>query len=442
MRQLFARCALFSIAVPLAFAPIVRGRDLSLASTLAASVTSVAESSPALSWLYRASTITQILMLFGLTLALLALKGRGAGHDRRLLIAALLFLVGNHGVNALLALHPGMPHRVVYSGALIFVLVAGAQVAQERASVAQAAALVRDALAFIVVVGLLALPVAPNAVIQSGYGGGLLPFRYWGVAGHANSMGAMAALLILLAYAFPYSRRAVQRGVVAAALVSMLLAQSKTAIVGLVVILTYMYFEFGGGALRRKPNVSALVLYSGVFLLGVGAVGMASQLSLNAFELAEVWAGSPQGQEILSLTNRTRIWALAVDTWLRAPLFGYGNEAFGVEHRHEIRMPFALHAHNQYLHSLAAAGLVGLFSLLAFLLVLGRRSFDLAPASRGATVGIFLFILVRTLTEVPIDLKTPITADNLVLLGLIYVCACGARQAAPRRLPQAALGAA
>ena len=76
-----------------------------------------------------------------------------------------------------------------------------------------------------------------------------------------------------------------------------------------------------------------------------------------------------------TLTGRTEIWAVALQTWKANPLFGYGAAMWDDEFRRAVGMDFAYNAHNQFLQSLSVAGGLGLAGLLVYTLVLFRYAF-------------------------------------------------------------------
>ena len=115
------------------------------------------------------------------------------------------------------------------------------------------------------------------------------------------------------------------------------------------------------------------------------------------------------------------IWRVALKEWAANPLFGYGNSIFDLAFRLRIKMLYAVHAHNQFIQALGAAGLVGLSGILALLTMLFIRSIRFAGATRGVTVALSVFLLVRSITEVPLRPSSLLAGEFIFLLAFIAI---------------------
>ena len=113
---------------------------------------------------------------------------------------------------------------------------------------------------------------------------------------------------------------------------------------------------------------------------------------------------SSQGAQLVSLTGRDKIWAIAYDEWLRNPVFGYGPLIWEADFRISIGMPNASHAHNQFMDTLSRSGTVGAVALLLYGWVLMVMSVRHATASRGLTLVLFVALAMRAVSEVPLSL--------------------------------------
>ena len=87
-------------------------------------------------------------------------------------------------------------------------------------------------------------------------------------------------------------------------------------------------------------------------------------------------------------------------------------------------MPFAFSAHNQFLQSLSAAGIIGLIGLLLYLIVLGTHANQLAARSGGVTMALFVFMLLRCMTETPMDITGMFSGEFIVHLLLVQLLMC------------------
>ncbi|MCM2333068.1 MAG: O-antigen ligase family protein [Anaeromyxobacteraceae bacterium] len=274
---------------------------------------------------------------------------------------------------------------------------------------------------------LLAALVVPDRALAEDYEG-LLPgvaFRLYGVAGGATSLGAQAAAYLGLEVVAPSRSwtRWVHR---AAALTALLLTQSKTAwAFALLVALAW-----GWRGLERRVFGPAPVGVSGFWraLLRIAAIVAGLALVLAALALL-VSAGSAAATSLQTLTGRTYIWATTTSLWLEHPVFGYGlelweSDAFKAQHGN-----FA-HAHNQLLHSLGSAGLVGLAGLLAYLGIAWRTARRAAAAGDRVPLLLLALTLAQCVTEVPLR-HAYLLDPHTVLDLLLFAALIGAARAEP-----------
>ena len=280
--------------------------------------------------------------------------------------------------------------------------------------------------------GSLALAAAaPALAIQSGYKSWVpgLSIRLWGLASNPNSLGPLALLLLLLEWMQPSSRQWLRWLTAGLGLLVLLMAQSKTAwAAGLAVLPVIAWYRFGRAPAGGMRIGFALSLIAGLLLL----TG-----SLAFVDVGRAWdriADTQIGTDVTTLTGRLQIWAAAIEAWRQSPVFGYGPTAWGAMHRFALGMPFAFSAHNQFLQSMSVAGTLGLLSLLAYLAVLGTYCWRAADATRGASAALFLFVLLRCLTEAPFAPGSLFTGDAVTHLLLFRIALIGAK---PRPVPQA-----
>ncbi len=114
---------------------------------------------------------------------------------------------------------------------------------------------------------------------------------------------------------------------------------------------------------------------------------------------------------------------MAYETFLENPLFGYGITAWDRAFRAKLNMPFAFHAHNQVMQSLSVGGLLGALGLVFYLTMLSYYSLRLARFTRGLAPALLALILVRSISEVPLDVTTLLAGDFVTHLCLFMVLA-------------------
>ncbi|MBK9519074.1 MAG: O-antigen ligase family protein [Anaeromyxobacter sp.] len=256
-----------------------------------------------------------------------------------------------------------------------------------------------------------------------------LPVRLYGVGGGATSLGALSSAFLALELCAP-SRSRWRLLHLGAAGLALLLTQAKTSWLFVLLVVALLLARrtwrllpalgLGGGASARAT-----------WVLLLGGVGGAL-VGLLAAGSGHVQVASLQGgDQLLSLTGRTYIWATSWRTWLESPLFGYGLGLWESERFRATYGPFD-HAHNQLLHALASAGVVGLLGLLGYL---GVALAGALRAARRSPLPLVLLGAVLSLCLTNTPLRAYYVLDAFVLLHLLLFAALvdDARLAAARR---------
>lgn len=240
-----------------------------------------------------------------------------------------------------------------------------------------------------------------------------LPVRLYGVGGGATSLGALSSTALALELASPSTSRWRWLHLAAAGL-ALLLTQAKTSWLFVLLVLALLAARRAWHLLPRLGlGGSASARATWVLLASTAAAGA---VALTAARAGRVDVAQVQGGDnLMSLTGRTYIWATSVRTWLESPVFGYGLGLWESERFRATYGPFD-HAHNQFLHALASAGLVGLAGLLAYL------GAALAGALRAARTDPTPLVLLAgnlslCLTNTP--LRAYYVLDAFVLLHLL-----------------------
>jgi O-antigen ligase len=90
-------------------------------------------------------------------------------------------------------------------------------------------------------------------------------------------------------------------------------------------------------------------------------------------------------------------------------------------------MSNATHAHNQFMDTLSRAGTVGAVGLAFYAAVLLWLSLRFARATQGLSLGLFLALLLRAISEVPL-LMFGYSPDLIIHVLLLMVLASASRQ--------------
>ena len=248
-----------------------------------------------------------------------------------------------------------------------------------------------------------------------------LPVRLYGVGGGATSLGALSSTYLALELLSPSpspspspGRWRWRRLHLAAAALALLLTQAKTSWLFVLVVLALLAARRAWGLLPRLGLGGGASARATWVLLGVAAAAGVAALATARAGRLDV-ASVQGGDNLMSLTGRTYIWATSVRTWLENPVFGYGLGLWESERFRATFGPFD-HAHNQFLHALASAGLVGLAGLLAYL---GTALAGALRAARADPTPLVLLAgnLSLCLTNTP--LRAYYVLDAFVLLHLL-----------------------
>lgn len=169
---------------------------------------------------------------------------------------------------------------------------------------------------------------------------------------------------------------------------------------------------------RRRPWVQLGLVFLAVVVAGIAVVLASGLLQSRIDKFLATRAGS----DMLTLTGRNEIWAIALDTFRQNPWFGYGPTIWDPYFRMMIGVPAAFHAHNQYINILAASGVVGGLGFVAYFYMLLRRIWSRLLAYRGFALGLLLLILTRSVSEVPFGLER-LGSESLMQLLMLMVLA-------------------
>lgn len=366
-------------------------------------------------------------LMLGLSLAIIvgrifdSLKMSGVrrffGPEKPLAVVFILYFLATNVVPAFMGERPAFIHNQYYAFPLFIVAIVSASL--DLKLVIEWA---KMALYAIMVASLVAIAIAPDMALQPAYSGWIpgLSFRLWGVGSSPNSIGPLAVLTLLLEYIQPTQQRWVKKIMISSTVAVFVLAQSKTAWIAAIIsfqcILLYRY------GLDRQGRVHFGTV---IFLLLLGAAVSIAMMVMPPAVLLDMLSDSKAGNDVLTLTGRTRIWGIALDVWKDNPIFGFGPTLWDNAFRASIQMPFAMHAHNQFLNSMGQAGTVGLVALIAYMVVLSWGAVCIAAQTRGGSLALLVLIWMRCITETPLTITTLFNGEVYSHLILVMLAASG-----------------
>jgi O-antigen ligase len=317
--------------------------------------------------------------------------------------------------------HPRIVHEYLYP--VIFGCAALLSTVAEREKILGAT---RNALLLFMLAGVMLIPLMPTLVMDASYRQGLIPGlpRHGGLAPHPVAMGMFCVAALLCLWCKPFTNRWLNRTAWLLGLGVLFIAQSKTSWVAfLLCTISMVAVRNGPRAWRRLGDPSE------------GAFGVAVCLSTIALALVLLWSllladvgstvagffDTAEGAQLVSMTGRDQIWAIAMDEWRANPLFGYGPGLWDDAYRQSINMPNATNAHNQFMDTLARSGIVGATGLVLYALTLLVLSVRYARSTQGLSLALFLALALLSVSEVPLILLgygTEIFAHLLLVITL------------------------
>ncbi|ODU50483.1 MAG: hypothetical protein ABS92_02960 [Thiobacillus sp. SCN 63-374] len=319
---------------------------------------------------------------------------------------------------------PAFIHQSLYTVLMLATLLVMPRIAPEQVAI-QA----KRVLAFLVIGSLVLAVIQPAHYVESGYVGIIPGFHYrlHGLAPHANSLAPLALLYLILAYWVRGKNPWHILGVVSAAAV-LVLSQSKTIwlsalLIVFVIVVTRVSRQFGQELRSARIGWGTITTLSAY--LGAGLM----LLWMFSGEAGRVFHALMADSDVSTLTGRTDIWRVTLDTWRKSPWFGYGPKLWDLEFRITHGTLAAWHAHNQFLQALGEAGIVGLVSMLIYMAALIYYAVRFAGPTRGVTLALLLLILSRTMTEVPIRFSGVLDVGFFIQIVVFAVLVMLARQA-------------
>jgi O-antigen ligase len=362
-------------------------------------------------------------------------------------VLALVFLaywLATVAFPAVFGSHPLIAHEYLYT------LVIGiAAVLAGPAEFDKVVGAARNALFAFLLAGFLLIPFDAPMVLDTSYTLGLLPGlpRLGGLAPHPVALAMFAQTALLCLWCKPFEHRWLTAAGWLVGGAALFLAQSKNAWVAFFLCgLCMLAVRHGAGLWQRvgDPKREALGVVVCLAVIGI-ALGLMGWILLG--DVAEHAAGffsTAEGAQLLSMTGRDRIWAVAMEEWQSNPLFGYGPGLWDAEYRASIGLLNATNAHNQFLDTLARSGTVGAAALVLYAGVLLVLSVRYAKATGGFSLALFLALALRSISEVPLQLFGYGTElfSHLLLVVTLASAAATREHVAPAARTHSAYGVA
>ncbi len=316
------------------------------------------------------------------------------------LFFAYLLLIAPSFISMVAGTRPSFNHFMLYEP-LIFTLVYFARPAEDWSWYVQQFKRV-----LLVCISLSALFGVLAPTWSTGHALTLIPgfnFRLNGIFSHSNGLG-IAALLYLVLDMADDTRSTLYRKLAWLVSMGVLIAtQSKTAWVSMV--LAYGIFCVYKFSILTTARVrySAMPIIMGIFILLLGMGGLIWLIGMGV----EKWLSGLDTQtynSLISLTGRTNIWEITLRSWQENPIFGYGPRLWDVEYRLQYAPQFRYivgMAHNQFLQTLGASGILGVIGLAIYVFTLVKLGVQYFSTTRGVSLALVVVFLTRSISETP-----------------------------------------
>jgi exopolysaccharide production protein ExoQ len=333
-----------------------------------------------------------LLIVFVSACAVVALA-RFSSLPRRGREETFLFLGAIFLILVPLATTPLTAHPVVHEGSFLLPAAFTALFVTKRPSLQSVTTVVRSLANFYVIGALVALVIDASTVSYA-YSSlfGWPTLRLYGFTLGATSLGPIAVLQLVLELrtARPTVWRAAR---LLAGLTVLFLAQSKTAwlVAFSVAVVLWLY---------RKPSTKTVLRPVAFAYVGAGvAVLIALALSPTGTRWAE--SISTEGGSLATLSSRTYVWDVTIRTWEKNKTFGYGADLWSEDFRRQLPglFRFAGEAHNQFLQTLGANGVVGLVMLCFYLFAVLRIGIQKANQTRGWSLALVVLMLEYAISD-------------------------------------------
>lgn len=353
---------------------------------------------------------------------------------RWLVAAVVIFFVGHTLLPAFFGAIPNFDPSDIYAMAIIGAAISARSLPSHVFFTAMKASLLA-----LMIGGFIVALIKPEIAIQYVSADLRLPsvdFRFWGIGSSPNNIAPLALLLLLLTIHTPYKSTVLNLVTIAAGAITLLLAQSQTTWAAALVVLPAFTLYCKTPKPIKKARINPLLAMGALTAVGAGLILIvweASQLDLSGLfdSSLRLQSGSfiSRDEAVLdSFTGRTVIWGIAMDTWRDHPWFGYGHEAWGVEFRNQLGIPFASNAHNQLMQSASVGGSIAVGALILYLATLLCLSKWASRTTNGLSLAVVCIAVIRGFTEGPLDTDTLLSGEVLFHMAAIQILSAGLLQ--------------
>ncbi len=363
---------------------------------------------PGLIWLKRAITVG--LICYAVSLVVVRMLGRNGRTPSPLVVSGVFYLISVNGVSAV-AGETGEA-QFAYFYALPVMLAWGLMRENERHLYLRGVSL---GVSSVLGASLLALIVLPDYALTRSFTTllGFVGGRLNGVTSHPNTLGQIAILGFLLAFFFEKKESFRWVGIVLA-LACIGLAQSKTAVLVFAVVVGMIAVRYFVGA--YSSSSLSYQARSGILAFGLFVVSLLTgilMLGVGVDRIARAATDSVPG--LSTLTGRTDIWSATLSEFVRNPLTGYGPTIWDPAFRASRGFIEVGQAHNQFVHTLGAGGIIGFVGLVSMLVIAMYSAFRRVLRDLDwFPITLLVALILMCVSESPLRFEHPLTVGALL----------------------------
>lgn len=265
----------------------------------------------------------------------------------------------------------------------------------------------RNALFLFTLASFLFIFISPNSALDFNYAQGYIPGlpRLAGLAPHATTMSIIVVLALWTIIAHPFLNSKFQWFSLFICLIALILTQSKTVIFSFIVGYSLIAF-YKNKTLFNSEKLLKIKLYIFSFSSLIALTLTTIFLTIDLEKALYINFSQETINNIITFTGRDVIWEVALIEFNKSPLFGYGSDLFSESFRESIGMPFATSGHNQFVDTLGRSGIIGFSGLLFLYIFLIYYGVKIAYQTKGLSLALITFILINSITAVPIGLNS------------------------------------
>lgn len=348
---------------------------------------------------------------------------RGGDVPVFLLFAVMTYVIFGSVVNSLFGTKPDLGHELIYPFLLF-----GVAFTLPAAGYERTARTTRNVFLALCATSLLMALISPGQVMQTGHKG-LIPgfgLRLWGAANHANALGGIAMFYLIVERLVPWKHTGLRWLSWLTVFVTLILTQSKTNwiiafILASILIAVEIWNALGAGVKNPQHQKKVIVMLSslivGLIVFSAILIVIGPQTLVDRVDRSFVSAGA------LTLSGRDVLWAISIKEWHANPLFGYGPTIWNDEFRQAVGLSFAYSGHNQYLNTLSQSGLFGLAGFILLIVAYIYYAIRYFKQTNGVLLAVLAFILIRGLTETPLNIFGMFSQETLINLTFVALIA-------------------